>query len=42
MTDRLAISGGYRLQHISNASTRHPNLGVDTSFGLIGVTYFLG
>jgi hypothetical protein len=41
MTDRVAISGGYRLQHISNAGTRHPNLGVDTSFALIGATYFL-
>jgi hypothetical protein len=41
VTDRLAVSGGYRLQHISNASTGHPNLGVDTSFALIGVAYFL-
>jgi len=41
VTDRLAISAGYRLQHISNARIRDPNLGVDTSFALIGVTWFL-
>lgn len=38
---RLAVSGGYRLQHISNARTASPNLAVDTSFATIGVTYFL-
>ena len=41
LTDRVAMSGGYRLQHISNARTASPNLGVDTSFATIGVTYFL-
>jgi lipid A 3-O-deacylase len=41
ITDRFAITGGYRFQHISNANTRAPNLGVDTSFGVIGLTMFL-
>jgi lipid A 3-O-deacylase len=41
LTDRFAASGGYRFQHISNARTASPNLGVDTSFVTIGVTYFL-
>jgi lipid A 3-O-deacylase len=41
VAERFAVSGGYRLQHISNARTASPNLGVDTSFGTIGVTYFV-
>ena len=39
--ERVAVSTGYRLQHISNADTRSPNFGIDTSFLLLGVTYFL-
>lgn len=41
VTDDVAVSGGYRLQHISNARTASPNLGVDTSFAILGLTYFL-
>jgi opacity protein-like surface antigen len=41
VTDRVAITGGYRLQHISNARTARPNLGVETSFATIGLTYFV-
>jgi opacity protein-like surface antigen len=41
VSDRIAVTGGYRLQHISNARTARPNLGVDTSFATIGLTYFL-
>ena len=41
VTDRVAVTGGYRLQHISNARTRRPNAGIDTSFACLGVTMFL-
>jgi opacity protein-like surface antigen len=40
LTPRVALTGGYRLMHISNARMSTPNLGVDTSFGVIGVTVF--
>lgn len=37
---RVALTGGYRLMHISNARLAQPNLGVDTSFAVLGVTVF--
>jgi hypothetical protein len=41
LSDRFALSGGYRFQHISNARMRTPNLGVDTSFACLGLVAFL-
>jgi hypothetical protein len=41
LTPRLAISAGYRYQHISNARIRDPNLGVDTRSVLIGLAVFV-
>jgi opacity protein-like surface antigen len=40
LAPRLALTGGYRLMHVSNARIATPNLGVDTSFGVVGVTVF--
>lgn len=36
----LAVDAGYRLRHISNAGTRRPNIGIDTHFGAIGISWF--
>ena len=38
---RTAVAASYRFQHISNADIGVPNLAVDTSFVVIGFTYFL-
>lgn len=39
-TDHLAITGQVRLHHISNADTEKPNIGVNSSVYLLGVSYF--
>jgi len=39
-TDHLAITGQVRLNHISNADTEKPNIGVNSSVYLLGVSYF--
>ncbi|MBF8298118.1 MAG: exported protein of unknown function [candidate division NC10 bacterium] len=40
VTDHLAITGQVRLHHISNADTEKPNIGVNSSVYLLGVSYF--
>jgi hypothetical protein len=39
-TDHLAITGQVRLHHISNAGIESPNIGVNSSVYLLGVSYF--
>jgi len=39
-TDHLAITGQVRLHHISNAGIEKPNIGVNSSVYLLGVSYF--
>lgn len=39
-TDHLAITGQVRLHHISNAGRERPNVGVNSSVYLLGVSYF--
>jgi hypothetical protein len=35
-----AINAGYKFRHMSNAGTRDPNGGIDSHFGVIGVSFF--
>lgn len=39
-TDHLAITGQVRLHHISNAGIDRPNIGVNSSVYLLGISYF--
>jgi hypothetical protein len=40
ITDQLAITGQVRLHHISNAGYERPNIGVNSTVYLLGVSYF--
>ncbi len=40
VTAATSINVSYRLQHISNAGTAHPNHGIDAGVALIGVSMF--
>jgi opacity protein-like surface antigen len=40
VTDRTAIYAGYRFQHVSNAYTSSPNVGINSNSGVVGVSYF--
>ena len=40
LTAATSINLSYRLQHISNAGTAHPNHGIDAGVALIGVSTF--
>jgi opacity protein-like surface antigen len=40
LTDRVAIYGGYRMQHVSNGNTSSPNRGFEAHTGLGGVSYY--
>ena len=39
-TDHLAITGQVRLHHISNAGMKSPNIGINSTVYLLGVSYF--
>ena len=39
LSDRYALTAGYRFRHMSNAGFASPNRGVDFHFGIIGLTY---
>jgi hypothetical protein len=41
ISDRAAITGEWRLHHISNAGIHENNLGINSSLFMIGFTYFL-
>jgi len=36
----IAVNAGYRLRHMSNANTHEPNGGIDSHFGVIGISWF--
>ncbi|MCM8786550.1 MAG: acyloxyacyl hydrolase [Candidatus Omnitrophica bacterium] len=38
--DNIAITAEYRYRHLSNASIKHPNNGINTDFILGGITFF--
>jgi hypothetical protein len=40
VTDRTAIYGGYRYQHVSNGHTSTPNRGFESNVGVVGVSFF--
>ena len=40
VTNRTAIYAGYRFQHVSNAYTSNPNVGINSNSGVVGVSYF--
>jgi len=40
ITDRAAIYGGYRFQHVSNGNTSRPNRGFESHSGVFGVSVF--
>ena len=40
VTDRTAIYGGYRYEHISNGHTSTPNRGLENNAGVVGVSFF--
>ena len=39
VTDRIALYGGYRYQHVSNGNTERPNRGVESNTGVAGVSF---
>jgi lipid A 3-O-deacylase len=40
VTDRTAVYGGYRYEHVSNGHTSTPNRGFESSVGVVGVSLF--
>jgi hypothetical protein len=40
VSERAAVTAGYRFQHISNAGVCDQNLGLNSSLFTVGVTYF--
>lgn len=40
LTDRTAVYGGYRLQHVSNGNVESPNRGFESHTGVVGVSVF--
>ena len=38
--ENLAFSFEYRYRHLSNASIKHPNKGIDTNSFLVGMSFF--
>jgi len=40
LTDRTALLAGWRYHHMSNAGTRHPNVGINANLFQFGVTYY--
>lgn len=39
LTETLALTGGYRFRHVSNAGMKDDNLGLDTHFLMLGVDF---
>jgi len=40
LTDNLALTAGYRFQHVFNGGTSNPNIGFESDTGTLGVSYF--
>jgi lipid A 3-O-deacylase len=40
VTDRTALYGGYRYEHVSNGNTSDPNRGLESHSGVAGVSFF--
>ena len=42
LNDKTALNLEYRYRHLSNASFKSPNKGIDVSMGMVGVTFYFG
>ena len=40
LTDQAALNVGYRFQHISNARTRQPNVGLNSNLPFVGFSFY--
>ncbi len=40
VTEHIAVTAGYRFQHISNGGTDSPNVSINSSTGVLGVSFF--
>jgi hypothetical protein len=40
ITDEVALSAGYRFQHISNGNTSTPNRGFNSNSGVVGMSFY--
>jgi hypothetical protein len=40
LTDRTAVYGGYRWQHVSNGNTSKPNRGFESNVAVVGFSFF--
>ena len=40
VSDRTAVTGAYRYQHISNGDRCSPNIGINSSAVVVGISYF--
>ncbi len=40
LNKNTAVNVGYKFRHMSNARTREPNGGIDSHFGVIGISFF--
>jgi hypothetical protein len=40
VTDRTAVYGGYRYEHVSNGGTDVRNRGIESNSGVFGVSFF--
>jgi hypothetical protein len=40
VTDRVAVYGGYRWQHVSNGNTSKPNRGFESNVAVVGISLF--
>ena len=40
VSDRTAFTAAYRYQHISNGDRCSPNIGINSSAAVVGISYF--
>lgn len=40
VAERVAVTAGYRFQHLSNANAERPNQGVNSDSGTVGLSFF--
>jgi hypothetical protein len=40
VADMVALTAGYRFQHISNGHTSRPNRGFNSDSGVVGVSFY--
>ena len=40
LSDQVAVTASFRIQHISNASSCTKNLGLNSGLATVGISYF--